>query len=84
MEVLKHRFMPLGSLANVGGSPESMDVDQVEEMLETTQGEQLPIKDAQGELSGEAEVEEVVKKKRKGDGAHKKKSKKTKTAAEIV
>lgn len=72
-EVLKHRFMPMGSLVRTIGTPESMDIDQVEDMLDTKQDKVSPVANAQ------PEVAEVVKKKRKGDEERAKKSKKTKT-----
>ncbi|KAI0927870.1 hypothetical protein AcW1_005281 [Taiwanofungus camphoratus] len=75
-ELLKHRFMPLGSLAPTADSvdsPESMDVDQVEALLGVAQADQ--------DLSA-AEKTEPVEKKRKGDNdvaGKSKKAKKTKT-----
>jgi len=72
-EVLKHRFMPTGSLAGPPGTLESMDVDQVEEMLRATDESPTPnaFHSASDNDAG------GVKKKRKGDTDHAKRAKKT-------
>ncbi|CCM05761.1 uncharacterized protein FIBRA_07994 [Fibroporia radiculosa] len=69
-ELLKHRFMPSGSLVSTVDSPESVDVDQVDAMLEASQTEESP-----------ARQPAPVSKKRKSDKEHTKKSKKSRAAA---
>ncbi|KAH9948141.1 hypothetical protein B0H21DRAFT_690642 [Amylocystis lapponica] len=85
-ELLKHRFMPMGALAPVEGaahSPDSMDLDQVEQLIGDTQDEdESPIKISQKSTPSFGENKAIGHaKKRKGDGDGMKKAKKSKTAA---
>ncbi|GBE82795.1 hypothetical protein SCP_0411800 [Sparassis crispa] len=81
--ILKHRFMPLGSLARNADSPEAMDVDQVEQILgEEPADEDIPVKPSKPKKAAHTEKVEGTTKKRKGNGDSPKKSKKTKTAVE--
>jgi len=83
-ELLKHRFMPLGSEVSVGDAPEVMEVDEVEQVTaEKATAQGSAAKTTTSVVPTVGDPEGTRKKRRKVDVDPPRKSKKTKTTLDV-